>query len=126
MKTRYLLCAAALVSLALAACTKKEDAHIMDAMRFCEVFSPESLAALKAQYSDTEFSEELMRRVSQAVTTPEFAAILYKQHESIQGADTMYEYYVNEVSQLIGYKYSCPDLQAYFREKLDTTPSTTP
>ncbi len=90
-------------------------------MSFCAVFSPESLAEMRANFQGAQFQQELMLRVQQAISSAGFSAILNKEHEYPKNAQAAYEYYVEEISSLIGYKYSCPDLQAYFRNTLDAS-----
>lgn len=89
-----------------------------DAERFCAVFSPEVWDEMKQYYQGAALMEEFLKRVDQAVVTPEFESILNKQHEQKKNADILYQYYVNEVSKISDRPFSCPDLKTYFVETL--------
>ena len=59
-----------------------------------------------------------MARVDSGIGSSDFEAVLDGQHLQPNDADKLYEFYVSEVSGLIGEPYSCPDLKYSFEETL--------
>ncbi|MFC1747980.1 hypothetical protein ACFL2V_04165 [Pseudomonadota bacterium] len=94
------------------------QAYTSDAKRFCALFSPGVWVEMRKKYQGADLMREFMRRIDNAVMTPEFEAIMDRQHLQEKNADVLYQFYVKEVSTLTGSPFSCPDLKTYFQETL--------
>jgi len=93
-----------------------KQAYIADAKRFCAMFSPAVWQEMKKDFRDAELQHEFLRRMGEAVKTPEFIRILSEQHKIALNPSIRYQYYVQQVSQLTGQPFSCPDLKTYLDE----------
>ncbi|MCG8610771.1 MAG: hypothetical protein MI864_09575 [Pseudomonadales bacterium] len=107
------------VCVLFAGCSGDKHSQVRnEASAFCDLFSPDVWVTMRAKYQGAQLMEEFMARVDSIIASPEFEAVLDGQHLQPKDADKLYEYYVSEVSGLIGEPYSCPDLKYYFEETL--------
>ena len=108
----------------LSACTQdstgeahsSRDAFLADSKRFCAMFSPAVWDEMKQKYQSLELQHEFLRRMDEAIKTPEFRTIVTEQHKQPIDPNIRYQYFVREISKLTGQPFSCPNLKLYFEE----------
>jgi hypothetical protein len=109
-----LLLACTLVSAGEA--NSSRDAILADANRFCAMFSPKVWDEMKKNYQNDKLQHEFIRRMNEAVKTPEFITIISEQHRQPRDPTLRYQYYVQQISELTGQPFSCPNLKSYLEE----------
>jgi len=94
------------------------DAFLADTNRFCALFSPAVWDEMKKHYQNEKLQHEFIRRMNEAVKTPEFITIVSEQYQQPRDAKLRYQYFVQKISELTGQPFSCPDLKTYLQEAL--------
>ncbi len=97
---------------------KDTTLFIQESERFCMLFKPNVWTDMKKDHQGAALMDEFLRRVDEAVNTPEFEAILDQQYKQEKTPTALYQYYIKEISALTAIPFSCPDLKTYFEESI--------